>query len=147
MSYINDNLTQDETVVTVGELHWIIYLPSIITLLLTLVILTQGFNVATLLFGIFVAGILAVRPFILAWSTESATTSKRCILKTGLIRRDTLELKHDKIESISIKQTIMGRILNYGNITISGTGGIVLRITTIRRPNSFKKKTVDTVGI
>ena len=57
-------------------------------------------------------------------TTEQVLTDKRVFFKEGLIRRDTEELKKDAIETISTKQSIVGRILNFGEIEFTGRGGI-----------------------
>jgi hypothetical protein len=54
--------------------------------------------------------------------TEMAVTSKRVVLKRGLISRRVEQIRTDFIESDDIHQTIMGRILDYGQIKIYGTG-------------------------
>jgi len=55
-------------------------------------------------------------------TTEYGITSTRVISKEGLIRRDIEEISLSSIESINVTQSIIGRILNYGTIVISGRG-------------------------
>jgi len=55
-------------------------------------------------------------------TTEYGITSTRVISKEGLIRRDIEEISLSSIESINVNQSIIGRILNYGTIVISGRG-------------------------
>ena len=56
------------------------------------------------------------------WMTEIAVTSDRIIYKAGFIRRDTVEILMDKVESVDVDQSIMGRLLDYGTVTVRGTG-------------------------
>jgi uncharacterized membrane protein YdbT with pleckstrin-like domain len=63
-----------------------------------------------------------VKNLITYFTTEYAITSTRVISKEGLIRRDIEEINLSSIESINVNQTIVGRILNYGTIVISGRG-------------------------
>ncbi len=65
-------------------------------------------------------------------STELAVTNKRIITKSGLIQRNTTEMFLEKVESIQVDQGILGRIFDFGSITISGTGGDKSRSTTCR---------------
>jgi hypothetical protein len=44
-----------------------------------------------------------------------------------------------KIESVNVDQTVTGRILNYGSITIIGTGGTRETFHNISKPLSFRK--------
>src|SRR5450631_1036402 len=56
------------------------------------------------------------------WVTEIAVTNMRIILKRGFIRRHTIEMNMDKVESVDVDQSLLGRIFNFGNITVRGTG-------------------------
>ena len=56
------------------------------------------------------------------WITEMAVTDRRIIYKRGLIRRMTAEMNIEKVESVSVGQSILGRILDYGTIDVRGTG-------------------------
>jgi uncharacterized membrane protein YdbT with pleckstrin-like domain len=67
------------------------------------------------------------------------------IAKVGLIRRSTIELNHQKVESMGIDQSIMGRIFNFGTLTINGTGGVRTPIPSISSPLEFRKKAMETI--
>jgi uncharacterized membrane protein YdbT with pleckstrin-like domain len=115
-SYVNKILMNDEHVVYEARLHWIIYfsLKSILTLF--------------------------ILPLILVYTSEYVITNKRAIFKIGLIFRKTLEMNLKKIETVNVDQTIMGRILGYGTITIIGTGGTRETFHNIYNPLEFSKK-------
>ncbi len=84
-------------------------------------------------------GVLAAIPAMLsAWSTELVVTSVRIIAKHGLVSRRTTEMLHRKIESLSVHQSIPGRLLNYGTLVIHGTGGGQESIPNIARPLDFR---------
>jgi uncharacterized membrane protein YdbT with pleckstrin-like domain len=74
------------------------------------------------------------------YSSEFAITNKRVIAKTGLIRRHSIEVYLDKIEAVEVSQGIAGRILGYGTIVVTGTGGTKDPIPMIPAPLLFKKK-------
>jgi uncharacterized membrane protein YdbT with pleckstrin-like domain len=57
------------------------------------------------------------------FSTEFAVTNKRVIGKSGLLRRRSLEVMLTKIESVSVDEPFWGRLLNFGTITVKGSGG------------------------
>ena len=59
---------------------------------------------------------------IIYFTTEYGITNTRVISKQGLIRRDIEEINLSSIESINVNQSIIGRILNYGTIIVSGRG-------------------------
>lgn len=66
--------------------------------------------------------IFSIKPIISLLTTEYAITHQRVICKIGLIRRNVEEINLSSIESIIVDQSIIGRLLNYGTIIISGRG-------------------------
>jgi uncharacterized membrane protein YdbT with pleckstrin-like domain len=82
----------------------------------------------------------------LAWSylryrySEFAVTDKRVLVKTGMIRRHTLETLLNKVENISVEQSLLGRVLNYGIIQVTGTGSTKETFTNIAAPLEFRKQ-------
>ncbi len=147
MSYVNKNLLPGETVTCTGRLHWIIYLKPLLIVALGVTVL-----LATLLFpdqlprklwiwgaaAVLVGAVAAIPVLLSAWSTELVVTSVRIIAKHGLVSRRTTEMLHKKIESLSVHQSIPGRILNYGTLVIHGTGGGQEAIPNIARPLDFR---------
>ena len=63
-----------------------------------------------------------IKNLITYFTTEYGITNTRVISKRGLIRRDIEEINLSSIESINVNQSIIGRILNYGTIIVSGRG-------------------------
>jgi len=114
--YIDNNLIRDERVELETTYHWIIF-----------------FNLRVL-FTLFIA------PLIDRYTDEFAITNKRVIIKTGLISRKTFEMNHSKIESVNVDQSIFGRLLGFGTITIVGSGGTKEVFPKINHPLEFRKK-------
>ena len=114
-SYVHNNLISGEQVIYEARLHWIIFLS-----------LRCVFS-------------LLILPLIDRWTSEFAITNKRVIMKVGLIRRKALEMNLSKIESVNVDQTIMGRILGYGTITVIGTGGTRESFARISKPMEFRR--------
>lgn len=113
--YVSDNLIAGERIVYEGTLHWIIFLSL------------------RSLFTLWIA------PLIEYLSSEFTVTNKRVIMKVGLIYRKTLELNLQRVESVSVEQSIPGRLLGYGTITIIGTGGTREPFHRITHPLEFRK--------
>ena len=61
-------------------------------------------------------------------------TNRRVIYKKGLIRRRTNEMNMDKVESVQVEQSILGRMFDYGTVTILGTGEGFETLCTIASP-------------
>jgi len=142
--YVEDNLNVNESVLHRATLHWIIYLPGILLLLLGLLFLWPIFRTHNLprpVLGIIwsLALIQLFSAFIRGWATEMAVTNRRVILKTGLISRRTIELNLDKVENVSIDQTVLGRILGFGSMTVVGTGGSRETFSVVAKPLLFRK--------
>jgi uncharacterized membrane protein YdbT with pleckstrin-like domain len=74
------------------------------------------------------------------FTTEFAVTNRRLIAKTGLIRRQTLEILLSKVESVSVDQNILGRVLNFGTVTVTGTGGTSESFLAIVDPINVRNK-------
>jgi uncharacterized membrane protein YdbT with pleckstrin-like domain len=56
------------------------------------------------------------------WITEIDVTNRRIVYKRGLIKRRTVEMNMDKVATVDVDQSVFGRLINYGDITIHSTG-------------------------
>jgi|TARA_B110000967_G_scaffold107539_1_gene110244 uncharacterized membrane protein YdbT with pleckstrin-like domain len=81
--------------------------------------------------------------FISRATTEMAYTNKRIILKTGIISRDTDEIRIDRIESVDIKQSIFGRMLGFGTIYVTGTGAKIIVLDAVANVIEIRKALVS----
>ena len=89
---------------------------------------------------IFVGFILAFQEFVQYQTSEFGVTTKRVIIKVGLLRRRTLELLLRQVEAISVEQTVLGRMLGFGSVTLTGTGGVQEVFHNISSPLEFRKR-------
>lgn len=82
-------------------------------------------------------------------TTELVLTDRRIILKRGFVSRDTVEMNLNKVESLHVNQGLMGRILDYGDVTVVGTGASLEPLRGIARPLELRKKlgAVGEVGV
>ena len=141
MSYVENNLMTNEEVIYKAKIHWSIYVPAVVIFLLAIFL----FGTTLGRFAFVLAVISFIRALITRMTTELAVTSKRVIAKIGLIRRNTVELNHSKVESFSIYQSIMGRILGFGTLIIHGTGGGKTRIPSIDAPLDFRRQAMQVI--
>jgi uncharacterized membrane protein YdbT with pleckstrin-like domain len=79
-----------------------------------------------------------LRAWFRRWTTETDVTNLRVVHKSGFIKRRTFEMSLDKVESVDVNQSILGRILNYGDVTVRGVGEGAERIRTIASPLAFR---------
>ena len=78
-------------------------------------------------------------------TSEFGLTNKRVMVKVGFIRRNSLEVMLAKVEGIQVSQGILGRILNFGSIVVSGTGGSKDPYHKISSPFEFRKKVLEQI--
>jgi uncharacterized membrane protein YdbT with pleckstrin-like domain len=130
MSYVASVLQPGERIIRVGSLHWIVFWQAIVFVVLAILCVpwasTGGWGIV-MLFAAMAFAVLAVVAFGLAWfkrwTTEIAITDRRIIYKEGFINRRTCEMNMDKVASVDVSQSILGRLLDYGSIRVGGIGG------------------------
>ena len=71
---------------------------------------------------------------------DKPVTNKRVIVKTGLVRCRTLELLLRQVEAISVDQSLLGRLLGFGSITLTGTGGVREVFHRVREPLELRRR-------
>ena len=142
MSYVQEVLQPGEAVRFRTNVHWSIYLKAILSFVLGLAILVwfwrDGTQNLLLLVGAAAfasAGVvLMLPPFLRRLGTEIAVTDRRIIFKTGLMQRHTIEISMDKVESVDVDQSVLGRVFGYGDVTIRGTGEGVEPLRNVASP-------------
>jgi uncharacterized membrane protein YdbT with pleckstrin-like domain len=142
MSYVRHVIQPGEQIVRIGQLHWIIHRHAILVAILAILVFLFGIwkdDIQTYCW--IAAAILAGIAFILfipAWfrrmSTEIAVTNKRIIHKEGLINRHTTEMSIDKVATVVVDQSILGRLLDYGTIHVKGIGQGIENLRQIASP-------------
>ena len=149
MAYLDRVLQPGETVLIRARLHWYVYVAPLLGLVVALAVV-----VATFVFlpksqlawgGYGLAGLIAlaavvslVGRMIRVATTEFGVTNHRVIVKRGIFSLHTVEMNVDKVESVDVDQSILGRILNYGDILIRGTGEGIEPLKDIESPIAFR---------
>jgi uncharacterized membrane protein YdbT with pleckstrin-like domain len=146
--YIDDILQPGEKVLYSTNAHWIFYGPAIMAWIVALVlfVLSRETNTEGLVLMCLSASAVAaigalywtVKAWFHRWTTETDVTNMRVVHKTGFIKRRTFEMSLDKVESVDVNQSILGRVLNYGDVTVRGVGEGVETIDTIAAPLAFR---------
>lgn len=145
MSYLDDHLLAGERIVYRARLHWSTFATAIAVVLLG-VALAIGLRIYQPVYwyaGAALAGVgllLAIGPAIRYSSSEFAVTDKRVVAKLGFIERESLETLLSKVEAIGVDQGIVGRMLGYGTIRITGTGGTEESFPRISNPLEFRRQ-------
>lgn len=129
MSYIDDSLVEGETLIHRARVSWWSQFGFVLLGIVTLVV---GVGL-----------IFLVIAWIRVRSTEVAITNRRVIFKTGLVTRRTVEINIEKVESLRVEQGLLGRLLNFGSIYMSGTGASVAPFHDIADPLVFRRKFME----
>jgi len=144
MGYAEKVLQPGETIAYRAHLHWVIYLLGLL-----LVVCAAGSAIAAvalkgqgLRVGLIVVALIAlllglfqmIRAWLYAANTEITVTSRRIIYKTGFISRNTVEMNLDKVESVLVRQGLMGRMFDYGTVIIRGVGAGLEPVANIAAP-------------
>jgi uncharacterized membrane protein YdbT with pleckstrin-like domain len=147
--YIDDILQPGEKVLYSTNAHWIFFLPAILLWVLAAVFFFLSGMVpagsALIVVCWALAAIIAVvalyrtvTAWFHRWTTETDVTNLRVVHKTGFISRKTFEMSLDKVESVDVTQSIMGRLFDFGDVTIMGVGEGKETISTIASPLAFR---------
>ena len=149
MSYIIKNLKTNEKLIFNGYESYktIFIVPGVSYLFIFLAVFFLGvFEIITtkflaiwliIIFISFILGFIAA--LIQYFTTEYGITDTRVMFKEGVIKRNVEEINLTSIETININQTILGRILNYGSIIISGRGISKIILKNIDNPIQTRK--------
>jgi uncharacterized membrane protein YdbT with pleckstrin-like domain len=146
--YIDRIVNPGEAVLVRARPHWVIFLGAAPPLVLAIGVAvwarlsppSQVTLVAYLGSALLaVVGLVILFSRMLTWvTTEFGVTNHRVIVKRGLISLHTVEMNVDKVESVDVDQTIFGRMLGFGTVTIHGIGARWDPIPQITDPLGFR---------
>ena len=126
MSYLDESLAPGEHIVARFDLHWTAKWRLIVFLLLAI----PTFGIALL---------AALYEWIRLRSIEQGVTNRRVVRKTGIMSRETNELRLASIETIDLRQSACGRMLGYGNVVLTGRGETAMMFDRLDQPLSAKR--------
>lgn len=146
--YIDEILQPGERVLYSTNAHWVFYLPAIglwIAALGLFMLQRSTLNAGLELLWLVLSAMAALgalyataRAAFHRWTTETDVTDLRVVHKEGFISRRTFEMSLDKVESVDVNQSILGRLLDYGNVSVLGVGEGRETMKTIARPLAFR---------
>ena len=129
-SYVEAGLAKDEKIIHLGHI--------------SLWSLTHLIALGVLLLPVVGLGLIfLIKAYIRYKTTELAITSRRVIVKFGFIRRRTVEININKIESIQVDQGVLGRMFDYGTLVIAGAGDSQAPIAGISAPMEFRRAFIE----
>ena len=126
MGYLDESLAPGETIVARFDLHWTAKWRLIVYLLLA--IPTLG-----------IALLAAIYEWIRLRSIELGVTNRRVVRKTGIMSRQTEELRLASIETIDLRQSVWGRMLGFGDVVLTGRGESSMIFARLDAPLEAKR--------
>lgn len=148
MSYIETNLQPGEEIKYRANLHFFLFVQPTILLLIGAFLASAPKEISAMthyagLLILFFGVVSLLQRLLVKIGSAYAVTNKRVILKTGVISRRAVDLILAKC--VHIKQSIMGRIFNFGTITVT-TGGVTSSYPFIANPLTFRREINTQIG-
>lgn len=144
--YARATLAPNETAYYKTSLHWIVFARFALMALLAFLFIAMPFAIAVQAitgsqigwFALPLPAFMMIPPALAFVSSELVITDARVLIKSGIVRRQSLEMFIPKIESVAIDQGFIARLLDYGTVIIRGTGGFEEPFEAIARPIEFR---------
>ncbi len=142
MSYVDSNLLEGEHVLYRTRLHWRLFLPPIafaliVSIPLAWIAYADRWNVFAWI-PVAIALLWLIAAYIRRQTSEFVVTNKRVLMKVGVFTVRSIELLLAKVEAIAVHQSLSGRMLGYGDIVLTGSGGTKEPFSTIQSPLAFR---------
>lgn len=138
-----------ETIVLKAHQHWVtrvklialgvalVVLVALLDYLLTTV--QQEYRVIALLAAVALLGLIAIVSWVQWGSRTFTVTDRRVLLDSGVFSRTSKVIALDRVQDISVNQSILGRILGYGRVEIDSAGAAGAEIlAAVPRPQRFR---------
>jgi len=124
LNYVERNLGPGEEIVYRGHIHGIVYLPGIL-LCLTVV-----------------GAVIGIPMLFLQWircrTTLFVVTNRRVVMRVGILAKSSMEMLNNKIEEVDVRQSLWGRMFNFGTVRLIGVGGSREPFSFIADPGAFR---------
>jgi uncharacterized membrane protein YdbT with pleckstrin-like domain len=153
--YVESTLLKGEKIIFGARPHWIIYMPAVLTLVISFFLFTYGPDYTVLLSKVYqnyrlyeilsaatliIGAYSMLKAFLTHKTSEYVITSQRIVMKTGWIRRNALEVFLRRLEAVNVSQTVPGRIFGYGTVAVMGVGGTRDFFTNVPNPLHFRSR-------
>ena len=131
MSYVDGILQRDEQVVEKAKVTKLVLVGAWI----------KGILLCWLLF---IPTIKAIKLTVSVSKIELALTTQRLVGKVGVVARQAMDAKLDKVQTVKIEETFWGRIFGYATVVVTTAGSDYI-FQAIAHANEFKKKVMNQI--
>lgn len=132
---------KDNIIIYQARLHWVLFLSPIVLLLIAVAVRYYTPQVPYEIVS--VLALIAVIWEVIVWLTYRYSylniKTNRVVMCSGIVVRQTVDIPMNKIESIDIRQSILGSLLQYGSLVITGTGGTRQFINFLNKPLTCRR--------
>lgn len=97
------------------------------------------------LFSLLMGTFSALTTAIVNWTLIMAVTSRRIILRVGLVARDTTDLPLSKIDIVMIDQGVLDRILGCGTVIVRTVSEATTHFMAISHPTAFRNAIIAAI--
>jgi uncharacterized membrane protein YdbT with pleckstrin-like domain len=138
----------NENVLVLERQHWFVWVPRLIFCLILIAVisaisvLAAPFTSGIGMFGL-VLNVIPVWMFLrvfLDWVNETYIVTNRRIIQTeGVVNKSVIDSSLEKINDVVLSQSVLGRIMDYGNLEIlTGSELGLNKLERIQSPVKFK---------
>ena len=142
MPYVQVTLLENEKVLLETKLSYWAFTKPILAALISIAFSYAAFTNDMITLGCWFAVVvpnIAIYIWLVRRSTEMAVTDMRVLIKTGVVKRDTQELYLTRVEGVEVDQSVMGRLLGFGDLRVRGVGTEIATVRNAAQPMAFRK--------
>lgn len=141
MGYIDKNLLKNEVVLYRTKKHLIVFfMPLVLTAIAVFFLVNSNPYIVKIAVFPAIAAIVSWGNQLLEYFTaEFAITDKRILMKEGFFFRHANDTRLMTIATVTVNQSLLGQILNYGTVVINTYGGGTDPFSEIDNPSHFQK--------
>lgn len=127
----------DEKILRVAEFSYGIYWKGLAVLALGVLVAIKVWTLGLYLMTI--AGIMLGVAYVTKHYLLLILTDKRILVRSGILRMDTVQLPLERVESAELERTIPGALLGYAAVVLTGTGSRVIAVPFVDHPQIFRR--------
>jgi uncharacterized membrane protein YdbT with pleckstrin-like domain len=155
MGYLEGLMGRKERIVFKTKQHWLIIVPRLVlwtVVSVVILLITALLAIAAPLDGLALVLVLAlVFPLwrimvdlLNWWNEQYVITNRRVIQLEGIINKHSIDSSLEKVNDVVLKQSAMGRMLNYGDVQILTASEIGVNLfRRMTRPVKFKTEMLN----
>jgi uncharacterized membrane protein YdbT with pleckstrin-like domain len=139
MGYIEKRLMNDETILYRAKISWKVLIWPIV-MIIFLIWVSSKIHPLAAFFAVILSIYFIFQVVLIILTTEFALTNRRIIGKKGILHQHSMEILLNKVESIAVEQPLVGRIFDFGTVTVIGSGGTPESFKSIDNPMELRKQ-------